>query len=113
MNVADDADEGYILEVDLLYPDHLHEIHKDYPLAAEPLMVTEEMLSPFSKSFGRKHVDSQKLIPNLKSKYKYTLHNRNLKLYVQLGLVVTKVHRVLTFSQRPWMKNYIDMNTKL
>ena len=32
---------GYILEVDLKYPDHLHDSHSDYPLAAEKLKITK------------------------------------------------------------------------
>ena len=28
-------DYGYILKVDLQYPEHLHDSHSDYPLAAE------------------------------------------------------------------------------
>jgi len=41
------------------------------------------------------------LIPNLYNKVKYVTHMRNLKLYKQLGLVVTKIHRVVEFEQYP------------
>ena len=36
-NVADDNEEGYILEVDLHYPAELHDLHNDYPLAPEKM----------------------------------------------------------------------------
>ena len=42
-------DIGFILEVDLKYPVHLHESHNDYPLAAEKVKITQDMLSPYSK----------------------------------------------------------------
>ena len=35
---------GYILEVDLEYPDELHELHNDYPLAQEKVAVTSDIL---------------------------------------------------------------------
>ena len=54
----------------------------------------------------------RKVTPNLRDKVKYVEHYRNLKLYLQLGLVVTKVHRVLTFKQSTWLKTYIDFNTR-
>jgi len=112
LNVPDNSAIGYILEVDLIYPEYLHDLHNDYPLAPESLIITEDMLSPFCKSFAQKHLDSKKLVPNLRNKTKYTVHYRNLKLYVELGMIVTKIHRVLSFSQKPWMKPYIDFNTE-
>ena len=55
-SVPDDNPTGYILEVDLEYPRDLHELHNDYPLAPEKVKLTEEMLSPYSKSFPGQHV---------------------------------------------------------
>ena len=41
------------------------------------------------------------------------LHYRNLKYYLDLGLKLKKVHWVLQFNQRPWLKPYIEKNTEL
>ena len=55
----------------------------------------------------------KKLVYNLRNKDTYVLHYRNLQLYVQLGLKVKQIHRVLQFTQSPWMEPYIRMNTEL
>ena len=71
-------DYGYILEVDLKYPEHLHDLHSDYPIAAEKLRITKEMLSAYSFFLTSKHVTSEKLSPNLYDKTKYVVHYENL-----------------------------------
>ena len=105
-----------ILEVDLEYPKELHDLHNDYPLGPEKVKVTEDMLSDYCKKIAEKYGISfglvSKLIPTLGNKEKYVLHYRNLKLYMNLGLKVTKVHRVLKYDQSPWLKQYIDFNTE-
>ena len=112
-SVDDEAATGYILEVDLTYPTRLHDAHNDYPLAPEKLKVSPDMLSPYCKALSNGHVLTEKLIPNLRDKVKYVTHFRNLKLYKRLGLEVTAIHRVLSFSQSAWMCPYIDLNTRL
>ena len=115
-NYTNDTRKGVILEVDLEYPEELHDLHNDYPLAPEKILITDDMLSKYCKdlkdseniSSGRVH----KLVPNLRNKEKYVLHYRNLQLYLSLGMKLTKIHRVLEFTQRPWMKRYIDFNTE-
>ena len=58
-NTAKSNDYGYILEVDLKYPEHLHDSHSDYLLAAEKLRITNEMLSAYSSFLISKHVTSE------------------------------------------------------
>ena len=112
----DDSKRGLILEVDLEYPKLLDDLHNEYPLAPEKIRVTEDMLSNYCEKIAAKYNIStglvSKLIPNLRNKEKYVLHYRNLQLYTNLGLKVTKVHRVLQFDQSPWLKQYIDFNTE-
>lgn len=111
--VPDDAEIGYILECDLLYPSELHALHNDFPLAPEHVTITETMLSPFCKSLNVKSAFTEKLLGTLMPKLKYKLHYRNLKLYLGLGLQMIAIHRVLAFKQTCWLKSYIDFNTTM
>ena len=108
--------KGLILEVDLEYPKELYDYHNDYPLAPEKVKVNKDMLSNYCKTIADKYNIStwlvHKLIPTLNNKEKYVLHYRNLQLYLDLGLKITKVHRALEFNQSPWLKQYIDFNTQ-
>ena len=112
----EDSKKGLILEVDLEYSKELHNLHNDYPLGPEKVKVTKNMLSEYCKNIAEKYKISTglvyKLIPKLSDKEKYVLHYRNLQLYTDLGLKITKVHRVLEFNQSPWLKQYIDFNTE-
>ena len=116
MSVNEKSDTGYILEVDLEYPDVLHELHNDYPLAPEKISVSNDVLSAYCRKIADKYDikvgDVKKLVPNLNNKTKYVLHYRNLQLYLSLGMKLTKIHRALQFKQSDWMKKYIDFNTK-
>ena len=109
-------EKGLIFEVDLEYPKELHNLHNDYPLAPEKIKVRKDMLSDYSQKIAEKFNVStglvHKLIPTLGKKEKYVLHYRNLQLYLNLGLKLTKIHRVLEFNQSPWLKPYIDFNTQ-
>ena len=73
----------YILEVDLEYPDELHVLHNDYPLAPEKLAIPYYMQSDYCKKIADKYElkvgDVMKLIPNLGDKTDYVLHYRNLQ----------------------------------
>lgn len=74
-----------VLEVDLEYPKELHDLHNEYPLAPQNLVVNKV----------------SKLIPNLYDKEKYIIHYSNLKQYLSLGMKLKKVHRGITFTEEP------------
>ena len=48
-----------------------------------------------------------------KIKKNYDADIRALKQALNHGLVLKKVHRVIKFNQKPWLKPCIDMNSKL
>ncbi|KAK9869282.1 hypothetical protein WA026_003035 [Henosepilachna vigintioctopunctata] len=97
--VSDDSPEGYILQVDLEYPQNLHNLHKDFPFCAEHRNPPGSNL--------------KKLMTTLFDKKEYILHYRSLKQALKNGLILTKIHKVLKFKQAPWLKPYIDLNSEL
>ena len=95
-NFDENSDIGYFLEVDIDYLKELFNLHKDLPFLPE-----------------RKKVNKcEKLICSIEDKEKYVVHIRALKQALQHGLILKKVHRVIKFNQREWLKPYIDINTK-
>ena len=88
-NYGEDSEKGLILEVDLEYPEELHDLHNDYPLAPEKICITDDMLSDYCLETKKRHKISSgrvsKLITSLRDKEKYVLHYRHLKLYLDLG----------------------------
>ena len=118
-HIPDDSTTGYILEVDLEYPSHLHETHDTLPLVATQREFTYETVSPYSQaclnilrtSSQAKRYFSQKLCTDFTRKEKYVVHFRNLQTYLKHGLLLTKIHRVIKFKQSNYLKRYIDICT--
>ena len=72
------------------------------------------MISPYSRRFGLPPAAGvSKLAPNLYNKNNYIVHIRSLQFYLQQGLVLRKVHKVLAFNQSKWMAGFVDFNSRM
>ena len=87
--------KGYILDVDVDYPNKLQNLHSDLPFLPERMVIN----------------NTKKLVCNLNAKKNYIVHINVLKQALDHGLKLRKVHRVIEFNQEAWLKEYIDVNT--
>ena len=105
--------------MDLHYPEHLHDLHANFPLAP----IKEETSFSWLGEYRRKALEllgvktfstkkNKTLIQRVYDKSSYTLHYLTLKLYCELGLEVRKIHRLLRFDQSKWRQTYIRLNTR-
>ena len=96
-NYYKNSKKGYILEVDVKYPKKLHDLVSDLPFLPKRIKIDE----------------CKKLVCDLHNKKKYVVHIKSLKQALNHGLKLKRVHRIIEFNQKAWLKPYIDMNTEL
>ena len=58
------------------------------------------------------YTKSKKLICDWTDEKKYLIHHRMLKFYVRHGMIVEKVHEIISFKQSKWLEKYISFNTQ-
>ena len=106
-------DKGYICCVDLEYPQELHDLHNDYPLAPEK---TTPTLSPYMKGISEelkyKSLNCVKLVNTLSNKKDYVVHGSLLQFYLDQGMKITKINKVVSFTQKDFLKPYVSYNTE-
>ena len=99
----------------------MHESHRDYPLAPTKEVIQKDWLSRYQTNISEQMKNNEncgptigkmkKLLQTLHDKTHYTIHYKLLKLYVKLGLIVTKLYRIVKFKQELWLELYITLNT--
>lgn len=115
-NVNLEGKYGYMIECDLSYPKEYHDSHSNLPLAPEVLEINFDFLSPYAKkslleSDGQKKYKDVKLMATFQKRKNYVCHFKNLKLYLELGMKLKKIHRILKFRQKRIIAPYIEMCT--
>ena len=83
--------------MDVKYLIRLHELHSDLPFLPERMKIDK----------------CNKLVCNVFNKTKYVVHINSLKKWLNHGLKFKKIHRVIEFNQKEWLKRYIDIDTEL
>ena len=78
-NYDSESGTGYLLEADIDYPKELHEPIRDLPFLA---------------------IKKEKLLTTLENKEKYVVHITALKQALNHGLILKKVHRVISYNQK-------------
>ena len=96
-NYNENSKKGYILEVDVKYPNKLQDLHSDLPFVPKRMKIDK----------------CKKLVCNLHDKKKYVVHIKSLKQALNHGLKLKKIHRIIEFNEKAWLKPYINMNTEL
>ena len=96
-NYDENSDKGYILEVDVKYPEKIRMLHSDLAFLPERMKINK----------------CTKLTCTIQNKDNYVIHIRALKQAINHGLELAKVHRIIEFDQEAWLKPYIDLNTDL
>ncbi|XP_029344703.1 uncharacterized protein LOC100574819 [Acyrthosiphon pisum] len=96
--MKEEQETGYLFEVDLIYPEELHEKHNDLPYCPENTFDGTKL---------------PKLLTTLYyDKKNYVTHYLNLQQALKAGLKLGKIHKVVSFSQSAWMRVYIEKKYK-
>lgn len=112
----DDGDYGEIWDVSIMYPKSKHEEWNAYPPAPSKTCIKSYEVSCEQRRLanffgvGDTAWKTEKMVADLKPK-RIKSHYRALKLWIRLGVKITKVHKVLGFRQKAWMAPYVIYNS--
>ena len=117
LQTDDNGRIGFVVEVDLEYPDAIHEKHSDFPILSDkqpidPLELSEyqtQMKNILKVSATKK---TNKLRQTIHPKSHYVTHFRNLKSFLEQGIIVTKILKDIKFHQSKWLSSYVELNTR-
>ena len=113
LNTPDDSDIGYFVEADLIYPDNIKEKTKNFPFAPLNKKVNPDNINDYMKEIKPgTYTQTKKLLCDWSDKKNYLVHYRILKFYIRHGMIVDKVHDIISFKQSKWLENYINFNTQ-
>ena len=113
LNTPDDSDIGYFIVVNLTYPNKIKEKTKNFPFAPVNKKNNPDKFRDYMKEIEPDtYIQTKKLICDWSDKKNFLVHYRMLKFYLRHGMIVDKVHSVISFKQSRWLEKYINFNTQ-
>ena len=113
LNTRDDNDMGYLIEVDLKYPNNIKEKTKNFPFCPENKKIIPDKFNDNMKEIKPDtYIQNKKLICDWSDKENYLVHYRMLKFYIRHGMIVERVHSIISFKQSRWLEKDINFNTQ-
>ena len=113
LNTPDDSDIGYFIEVDLTYPNKIKEKTKNFLFAPTNKKINPDNFIDYMKEIEPDtYIQSSKSIIDWSDKKNYLIHYRMLKFYIRRGMIVDKVHNIISFRQSRWSEKFINFNTQ-
>ena len=113
LNTPDDSEIGYFIEVDLTYPNNIKEKTMNLPFAPMNKKINPDNFNDYMKEIKPDtYIQTKKLICDWSNKKNYLVHYRMLKFYIRHGMIVDKVHNIISFKQSRWLEKYVNFNTQ-
>ena len=113
LNTPDDSDIGYFIEVDLKYPDNIKEKTNNFPFAPVNQKINSDDFSDYIKEIKPDtYAQTKKLICDWSDKKNYLIHYRMSKFHVRHGMIIDKVHEIISFKQSKWLEKNVNFNTQ-
>ena len=116
MDIPADSDTGYILVCDLECPEDKHDKFDAFPLCPENITVGVDNVSPYTRELAAacnmNLRASKKLCLTLSPKKNYAVHYLTLQSYLRHGMVLSHIHKVISFRQSLWLQEFMKFTTE-
>ena len=98
-------------------PREIHRKLRDYPLCPEMRPTSEDEISSYTFKILQENeiplgID-KKLITDVKHKKRYKCHYVNLKICLELGYQLKRIHSIIKFEQSPYLKSYVGKKERM
>ena len=97
----------------MTYPDNIKKKTKNFPFIPVNKKINPDKFNDYLKEIKPDtNTQTKILICDWSDKKNYLVHYRTLKFYLRHGMIVDKVHNVISFKQSRWLEKYINFITE-